>query len=134
MSEKISAAYKDKIIIVTGGAGGIGRAVCLLLGEYGKEVIVTGRRPELCEAVAHEIRNNQGKAEAVQLDSTQSDDVRQAIDRTVLKYGRIDYIFNNAGISVGGEMRDLRAEDWLRVMDVNFNGTLYGTVAARIMW
>jgi len=91
---------------------------------------VTGRRPELCEAVANEIRNNRGKAEGLQLDSTQSDDVYQAVERTVLKYGRIDYIFNNAGIGVGGEMRDLGPKDWRRVMDVNFNGTLYGTVAA----
>jgi len=70
------------------------------------------------------------RAEARQLDVSDEPRVRDLVEQTAVRYGRLDYLFNNAGIAVGGDARDLTLEQWRRVLDVDLYGVLYGTLAA----
>jgi NAD(P)-dependent dehydrogenase (short-subunit alcohol dehydrogenase family) len=121
--------FQDKVAIVTGGASGIGRALCQELGQRGAAVIVADINDEGAEQVASAITAKR-QAEAVHLDVSQEESVQNLIDETASEHGRLDYIFNNAGIGIGGEVRDLNLEDWRTVIDVNLMGVLYGTTIA----
>jgi NAD(P)-dependent dehydrogenase (short-subunit alcohol dehydrogenase family) len=121
--------FQNKVSIVTGGASGIGRALCQELGQRGAVVIVADIDDEGAQQVASGIAG-EGQARAVHLDVSQEESVQNLIDETTSEYGRLDYIFNNAGIGISGEVRDLNLEHWRRVIDVNLMGVLYGTTIA----
>ena len=71
-----------------------------------------------------------GRARGVHLDVTQASKMQALVDETVSQHGRLDYMFNNAGVGVGGELRHLGLEHWQHVLDVNLWGVIYGTSAA----
>lgn len=122
--------FKDKVTIVTGGASGIGQAISEALGESGACLIIADVNLEGAQKVAASINEKGGNATAAQLDVTSAEDVQSMVDETVAKHGRLDLIFNNAGVAVGGEARDLSLADWRRIVDVNLMGVIYGTAAA----
>lgn len=122
--------FKEKVAIVTGGASGIGRALCQELGRRGALVIVTDLNLDGSRQVASAIHQTGGQAWAVHLDVTQAEAVHHLIQEIHSKYGRIDFIFNNAGIAVVGEVRDQELEHWKKIMDVNLWGVIYGATAA----
>ncbi len=122
--------FKNKVAIVTGGASGIGQAVCEELGRRGTRVVVADVNSEGAEQVAAGISAGGGQAEAAYLDVTQSDQIQKLIDQTASKHGRLDYMFNNAGIATLGEVRDMTAEQWDRIIQINLMGVVYGTTAA----
>lgn len=130
MGSNATNGFKDKVAIVTGGASGIGRAVGEELGMRGALVVVADLNLEGAQQVASAINEGGGRAEAAQLNVTCAEEVQLLVDETVSKYGRLDLMFNNAGIGVGGEARDLTLDDWKRVVDVNLMGVIYGTRAA----
>ena len=99
--------FKDKIVIVTGGASGIGRGVCEALGGQGAIVVVSDIDGQEAETVASTVRDGGGRASATTLDVTSEQAVSALVDGTVTEHGRLDYLFNNAGIGVGGEDRDV---------------------------
>ncbi len=119
--------FADKIVIVTGGAVGIGRALCLELGRRGAFVIVAGHNLERVEKTAAAIQADGGKASAALVDVAIAEDVENVVNHAIAEHGRLDYIFNNAGISVAGEMRDITLEHWRQVIDVNLMGAIHGT-------
>jgi len=126
--------FRDKTAIVTGGASGIGKGLCEELGKYGAHVVVADVNEEEARNVAASLKTSGGRAEAVKLDVTNEEDVRGLIDETAAKSGRLDYIFNNAGIGIGGEVKDMDLDHWKRIVDVNQWGVVYGTLAAyRVM-
>ena len=122
--------FKDKVAIVTGGGSGIGQALCQELGQEGSIVVVANINDDHAMRVASAITQNGGRAHAVHVDVSNEEEVRQLINETVAEYGRLDYLFNNAGIAIGGDARDLTLEQWRRVLEVNLYGVLYGTVMA----
>ncbi len=122
--------FKDKVTIVTGAASGIGQALSEALGEAEAFVVLTDVNLAGAQKVASSINEKGGKAEAAQLDVTSAEDVQRLVDETVAKHGRLDLIFNNAGVGVGGEARDLSLADWRHIVDVNLMGVIYGTAAA----
>ncbi|MBM4341045.1 MAG: SDR family oxidoreductase [Deltaproteobacteria bacterium] len=116
--------------IVTGGASGIGRALGEELAKCGCEVILADLQIELVEKVASEIRASGGKAIAVEIDVTDFPAMERLIQETVGRTGRLDYIFNNAGIVIGGTADLYCIDDWNKVLDVNLRGVINGIQAA----
>jgi len=122
--------FGEKIAIITGGASGIGRAVGEGLARRGALVILADMNVELGEETARSITAAGHRAKAVTLDVTDPEAVKKVVDDTVSEYGRLDYIFNNAGVVVFGEARDFSYEDWRRVIDTNLYGVVNGVIAA----
>jgi NAD(P)-dependent dehydrogenase (short-subunit alcohol dehydrogenase family) len=122
--------FKDKIAIVTGGASGIGRALCNEMGRRGTTVIVADINIEGAQQVASSITATGGQGHPVHLDICQPEDIKKLIDETVSGHGRLDYTFNNAGIGIAGEVRDMNLQHWQRILDVNLWGVIYGTTSA----
>lgn len=119
--------FKDKIALVTGGGSGIGRSLCRQLDAAGATVICTD---VIVTHAAETVAMLVGKADAQLLDVTSESDFIISIEHIVKKYGKLDLIFNNAGIATSGELRDIPLDDWRKLMDVNFYGVLCGSQAA----
>jgi NAD(P)-dependent dehydrogenase (short-subunit alcohol dehydrogenase family) len=127
----IVSQFEKKVAIVTGGASGIGRALCEELAQRGAAmVILADANAEGAEQVASAITTAGGRVRVAYLDVSRAEDVQRLIDDTVSEHGRLDFMFNNAGIALGGEVRDLSLEHWQRVLAVNLWGVIYGTIAA----
>ena len=120
----------SRVAVVTGGASGIGRALCEELARRGALAVVSDINLEGAEAVAAAIAAGGGRAVAARLDVTRVEDVGRLVEDTVREQGRLDYMFNNAGIGVGGEVRDLSLDHWRQAIDINLWGVIYGTSAA----
>ncbi len=126
--------FTDKIAIVTGAASGIGRALSYEMGNMGAVVIAADINLEGAEKTASFIKSNGGRAHARYLDVTKTGEVEGLIEKTVKEEGRIDYMFNNAGIGIAADMRDMDLGHWRKIVDVNLWGVIYGTLAAyRVM-
>ncbi len=115
--------------IVTGGASGIGRGLAEELAKRGCEVVLADHQIELTEEVAQEIRVSGGKAEAVKIDVADFPAMDQIVQETVKRTGRLDFIFNNAGIVIGGYVNRYGIEDWNQIIDVNLRGVINGIQA-----
>jgi NAD(P)-dependent dehydrogenase (short-subunit alcohol dehydrogenase family) len=129
-SNKRIRIFEGATAIVTGGASGIGRALAEELARRGCEVVLADLQVDLAEEVASEIQVSGGKAKAVKIDVTDFPAVEQLVQETVKRTGRLDYIFNNAGIVIGGYVSQYRIEDWNQIVDVNLRGVINGIQAA----
>ncbi len=123
-------SFEGKIAIVTGGASGIGRAVCEALGARGALVVVADIAAEAAAEVARGIVAQGGRAEGKALDVRDAEAVQKVVGDTAAAHGRLDYLFNNAGIAIMGEERDVSLDDWRRVLDVDLHGVVHGVRAA----
>lgn len=122
--------FKEKIAIVTGGASGIGRALCEALSRKGAIVVVADIDNEGAKQVASTITALGRRAQAHYLDVSQPEAVQKLVAETVTTYGHLDYMFNNAGIGIAGEARDMSLEQWQRIIEVNLWGVIHGTRSA----
>jgi NAD(P)-dependent dehydrogenase (short-subunit alcohol dehydrogenase family) len=129
-SDKSIRIFDDATAIVTGGASGIGRALAEELAKRGCEVVLTDLQIELAEEVTSGIRASGGKAKAVKIDVTDFPAMKHLVQETVQRTGRLDYIFNNAGIVIGGYVNQYAIEDWNQILDVNLRGVINGIQAA----
>ena len=112
-----------RIALITGAGSGIGRAVALSLAKRGYGIILTGRRPALLDAVAIEVAQAGGEPLAIAADVTDPDSVVRLFDQGVGHFGRLDLLFNNAGIGAPAvALEDLTLEAWRSVIDVNLTG------------
>src|SRR5262245_43924306 len=123
-------AFAHKVAIVTGAASGIGRALGEALARSGAHVVLADVRVAAMAEVAAAIARDGGSAEARHLDVTDAGAVRSLVEETRLQRGRLDFMFNNAGISIIAEARDMELSDWTRVLDVNLRGVVHGVHAA----
>ena len=122
--------FDGAVAIITGGASGIGRALSEALGRRGASIVLADRQMALAQEVAAGIRERGGQASAVELDVTDFTAVDQLVRATAQAQGRLDYMFNNAGIAIGGEVRVCHIEDWAAVLNVNLHGVVNGVQAA----
>ena len=126
--------FYGAVAIITGGASGIGRGFGEALAARGCEVVLGDLQIDLAEEVAAGINANGGQATAVELDVVNHGDVVKVVQQTVERCGRLDYMFNNAGIVIFGEASEYEIQDWDRSIDVNLRGVIHGVDAAyRIM-
>ncbi len=123
-------AFRDRVAIVTGGASGIGAAVAAEMARRGAVLVLADRDAKRARDTAEQIVAAGGRATAVALDVTDAAAVRDTIERVHAQHGRLDYLYNNAGIAIGGEARDHTLEDWRRTLDVNLGGVVHGVHAA----
>ena len=124
-----------KVAVVTGGGTGVGRAAALALAGEGFAVALSGRRPEPLKEVASEIGSTGGRAIAVPTDVTDPESIRALFTRTVEVFGRLDLLFNNAGMGAPAiPLEDLSVEQWRAVVDTNLTGSFLCTQEAfRVM-
>ena len=117
-----------KVAIVTGATAGMGRAAAELFAQEGARVVLCGRRKGLGQEVVDGIRGRGGEATFVTADVADAEDVQKVVSTAVESYGRLDVLFNNAGID--SDLMDdpiqESEEDWDRVIDVNLKGTFLG--------
>jgi NAD(P)-dependent dehydrogenase (short-subunit alcohol dehydrogenase family) len=119
-----------QVALVTGGAGGIGRALCEALAADGARVVVADLDAAGAERVAGAIRSAGAQAEAAALDVADADAFRARVHDTARRHGRLDLLVNAAGVGAWGDARDLPLPLWRRVLDVNLWGVVHGTLAA----
>ena len=116
----MSTSGKGKVAIITGGGTGIGRSAALGLQGDGWNVVVTGRRKEELEKTVALAVKGGGKMLAIAADVTSQADVKRLFAETVKAFGRVDFLFNNAGMGAPAvPMEDLPFETWKAVVDVN---------------
>jgi NAD(P)-dependent dehydrogenase (short-subunit alcohol dehydrogenase family) len=115
-----------KVAIVTGGGTGVGKAAALALLADGWNVAIAGRRKEPLDQVASQA-NAAGRTLAVPTDVTDPASVEALFDAAVSAWGRVDLLFNNAGMGLSAApLEDITNDDWKRVVDTNLNGMFYG--------
>ena len=123
-------SLKGRVSIVTGAGSGIGRALAEELARREALVILADINDQAVNAVAVSITASGYQAEVRPVDVANFDEVAKLVTDTVARHGRLDFMFNNAGIAVGGEVRDCAIDDWRRVLDVNLHGVINGIDSA----
>jgi NAD(P)-dependent dehydrogenase (short-subunit alcohol dehydrogenase family) len=113
---------KDKVIIITGGAAGLGKAMCLRCAREGADIIVADINLEDAREVAAEVEKIGRKALAIEVDVSQKVQVQAMVDQVVNARGHIDVLVNNAGIFSRGPSTEYPEQDWDRMMAVNVKG------------
>jgi NAD(P)-dependent dehydrogenase (short-subunit alcohol dehydrogenase family) len=126
-----TAGRRGKVAIVTGGASGIGSALARALAARGASVVIADIDDAGAKSVAGRIgAAGTGQASTAALDVTDAEAVADLVRQTADEYGRLDFIFNNAGIAVGGKVEELGLVHWDAVIDVNLRGVVHGVHAA----
>ncbi len=123
------SSVSGKIAFVTGGASGIGAALTAKLVDGGAEVWIADRQIGPAQELAQHLNSGGGKAHAIELDVRDYSSFERAVAEAVQHSGRIDYLFNNAGIGVAGEVDSYTLDDWNDVFDVNLRGVVHGIQA-----
>jgi sorbitol-6-phosphate 2-dehydrogenase len=128
-------SLENKVAIVTGGAQGLGQAICLALAQAGCNVAIADMKEEAAQGTANEIvKATSRKAFAMKTDVTQEADVEKLFDRTVKEFGRVDIVVANAAILIAEPIAEANAEKWRAVMNVNlFGNFLTMKHACRVM-
>lgn len=119
---------KDKVVIITGGSSGIGKSMAFAFGASGAKIVITARHISPLELVGNELTNHGIENFTMVADVSVEADNKALINATIQKFGKIDILINNAGITMRSLFDDLEDIDVIKkVMDVNFYGTVYAT-------
>ncbi len=125
---------KDKVVLVTGGARGIGRSIALLFAGEGADVAIGDVNLEEAQKTSQDIEAQGRRSMALTMDVTDYGKVEEVINKILDKFGRIDILVNNAGITKDGLLLRMSESDWNAVIDVNLKGTFHCTKAvSRVM-
>jgi NAD(P)-dependent dehydrogenase (short-subunit alcohol dehydrogenase family) len=115
--------FGGKVALVTGGGTGIGRAAAVAFAREGAKVVVASRRADACERTVRLVKEAGGDGLFVRADVSRAEDVRAMVDRTVEAYGRLDFAFNNAGVTdIPAAFTEKTEDHYDRIMDVNAKG------------
>ncbi len=116
------STFQNKVVLVTGGTSGIGRATANAFAKAGAKVVVSGRREAEGAAVVAEIKAAGGEARYVRADVAIEADVKNLVEQTVAAYSRLDVAFNNAGIEWAGALTEAKEAEYRQVFDINVWG------------
>jgi len=117
----------DSVVVVTGGASGIGKEIVNQIVPLGAKVIIVGRTRKTGHDFLKDLKHRGYHADFEHVDMLDTKKVEHMFTSIVKKYGKIDYMFNNAGIFMAGEIRDTKLDDWYKVMNNNIFSTVNGT-------
>jgi 3-oxoacyl-[acyl-carrier protein] reductase len=120
---------KDKVVIVTGGASGLGKETCFVFASEGAQVVIADYNVEEAKKVENEIIAQGGQAFAIFADVSKQDSVETMVSTIVEKFGKIDVLINNAGITADSTLLKMSEEQWDRVIDINQKGVFLCTKA-----
>jgi short-subunit dehydrogenase len=118
---------KDKVVVITGASSGIGKALAFAFGREQATIVICARRLESLKPVGAELSQSGIENLCIQADVSSESDIKQLIEATIQKYGRLDILINNAGISMRSLVIDVDPNVIRQVMDINFMGTVYAT-------
>lgn len=118
---------KDKVVIITGAGSGIGKALAEVFAGNGARLVISGRRKELLEQHAENLRKTGAQVLVVQSDVSREEDCRSLVNNCMEHFGRIDVLVNNAGISMRALFETVDLKVLHQVMNVNFWGAVYMT-------
>lgn len=122
------ARFTGKVAVITGGASGIGAAAARRFHQEGASVLITDLNDAMGQAIANEL--GQQRAIYRRVDVARWEDVERMVQEAVNSFGRLDILFNNAGIGSFASTPDLSIEEWRRVIDIDLNGVFHGCKAA----
>ncbi len=122
-------AVKGKVVVITGASSGIGEVTAKLLAENGAMVMLGARREDRLYKIANEINVNGGRADFRTVDVTKPEEVEALVKAAQDSFGKVDVIFNNAGIMPNSPMSAVRTDEWNKMIDVNIKGVLNGIAA-----
>ena len=125
---------RDKVIIVTGGSSGMGKAMATKFAEEGANVVITGRSLERLEAAKAEMEKFEGQVLCIDMVVRDPERVQYTVDKTIETYGKIDGLVNNAAGNFLCPAEDLSLNGWNSVIDIVLNGTWYCTQAVGKEW
>jgi dehydrogenase/reductase SDR family member 7B len=120
---------KEKVVVITGGSSGIGKALAETFGKNGSKIFITGRNKEELDNTVKELKEKGITIESMQADVSREEDNIRMAETVVSVFGRIDVLINNAGISMRARFEELEMSVIKKVMDINFYGVLYATKA-----
>ena len=127
----MTGRFEDKVVLVTGGSRGLGRAMCTGFAAEGARVVVASRKLDACQAVVNDIEAGGGQALAVAAHMGSTDDLDRLIDAAYEACGRVDILVNNAGINIGmNPLSETSPDIFDKMVDVNLKGPWY--LASRI--
>lgn len=125
---------EDKVMIVTGGSSGMGKAMAKKFAKEGAKVVITGRSLENLEKTKAEIEKFEGQILCINMDVRDPERVQYTVDETLRQYGQIDGLVNNAAGNFLCPAEDLSKNAWNSVIDIVLNGTWYCTQAVGKVW
>lgn len=118
---------KDKVVLITGGTSGIGKALAFAFGRAGASVVITGRNEENLQATGEALTAQHIENLALVADVSREADCARMVSQTISRFGQLDILINNAGISMRALFQDVDLAVIRQVMDINFYGTVYAT-------
>ena len=114
--------WKDKVVVVTGGSTGLGKAIAGVFAARGAQVVIAARRADVLAAAAEELRSQGRDVTVVAADITRDDDVQRLFAKTIERFGKLDVLVNNAGRSMRSAISETTAEDFRELLDLNVVG------------
>ncbi len=126
--------FNQKVIVITGAGSGLGKGISEALGTFGAYLVLSDINIETVQQVGDIIIKKGGHAIVYQTDTSDYTQVQSLINNTLNHYGKIDYLYNNAGIGIAGEFQYISIESWHKVLNINLMGMVYGCeIAYKIM-
>lgn len=118
---------KDKVVVITGGSSGIGKALAEEFGSRGSKIVITGRNEATLNEALESLKSQHITAMAIQGDVSKEADNKLMAEKTIEAFGTIDILINNAGISMRAPFKDVDLDVIRKVMDINYWGSIYAT-------